>query len=72
MMPLNFAEKGKDHLIKKIGGSAEVKSHLEDLGFVPGEQTMVIAAPGSGNIIVGVKNARLAITDQMASKIMVQ
>jgi ferrous iron transport protein A len=72
MLPLSFAKPGEKLLIARVGGSPEIKKHLEDLGFVPGEQTVVIAAPGSGNIIVGVKNARLAITDQMASKIMVQ
>ncbi|MBQ5431099.1 MAG: ferrous iron transport protein A [Lachnospiraceae bacterium] len=72
MMPLSFSNAGDDVMITRIGGSMEAKKHLEDLGFVVGEHVRVISATGNGNVIVNVKDARLAITDQMAAKIMVQ
>ena len=53
-----------------MGGSPEVKKHLEDLGFVAGGTATVVAAMG-GNIIVKVKEARVAISEEMARKIMV-
>ncbi|MBQ5312161.1 MAG: ferrous iron transport protein A [Oscillospiraceae bacterium] len=70
MMPLNFAEKGKDHLIKKVGGSAEVKSHLEDLGFVAGGTVNVVSAVGD-NLIVSVKGSRIALSGELARRIMI-
>ncbi len=69
-MPLNFAEKGKEHLIRKVGGSAEVKSHLEDLGFVAGGTVSVVSAVGD-NLIVNVKGSRIAISAELAQKIMI-
>ena len=71
MMPLNVALPGEENIIRKIGGSPEVKKHLEDLGFVVGAQVTVVADTGDGNIIVNLKDSRLAITSQMATKIMV-
>ena len=71
MMPLNLALPGEENIIRKIGGSQEVKKHLEDLGFVVGAQVTVVADTGDGNIIVNLKDSRLAITSQMATKIMV-
>lgn len=70
MMPLVFAEIGKPNIIKKIGGSPEVKKHLEDLGFVVGGETSVISALGE-NLIVKVKESRVALSDELARKIMI-
>lgn len=70
MLPLTFAEAGEVNIIKKVGGSPEVKKHLEDLGFVVGGNVSVINSIG-GNIIVNVKEVRVAISREMAQKIMV-
>ena len=70
MMPLALANIGEESLIHKVGGSPEVKKHLEDLGFVAGGTVTVVVAMG-GNIIVKVKEARVAISDEMARKIMI-
>lgn len=70
MMPLNLADTGTENMIKKIGGSPEVKKHLENLGFVVGGTVTVIAAV-AGNLIVNVKEARVAINEEMARKIMI-
>ena len=70
MMPLKLANIGEEYIIKKIGGKPEVKRHLENLGFVVGATITVINAIG-GNIIVNVKEARIAISEEMAMKIMV-
>ena len=60
MMPLMLAGIGEENTIKKIGGSPEIKKHLEDLGFVVG-----------GSVIVNVKESRVAISEEMARRIMV-
>ena len=70
MMPLTFADVGEENMIKKVGGNPEVKKHLENLGFVAGENVTVIAAMG-GNVIVNVKETRVAISKEMAQKIMI-
>ena len=70
MMPLVFAEIGDKAIIKKLGGSPEVKQHLENLGFVVGSEVSVINTI-DGNIIVKVKEARVAISKEMAQKIMI-
>ena len=70
MMPLSFADVGEENTIKKIGGNTEVKKHLENLGFVVGGNVKVISALG-GNVIVNVKESRVAISEEMARKIMV-
>ncbi len=70
MMPLSLADVGEENTIKKIGGNAEVKQHLENLGFVVGGNVTVITALG-GNVIVNVKESRVAISEEMARKIMV-
>ena len=70
MMPLTFADVGEEHIIRKIGGKPEVKKHLENLGFVVGSGVTVVNALG-GNIIVKVKEARIAISQEMARRIMV-
>lgn len=69
-MPLSFANVGEDNTIKRIGGSPEVKKHLENLGFVVGGNVKIITTL-SGNVIVNVKEARVAISEEMARKIMV-
>ena len=58
-------------MVSKIGGSDEMKQHLEDLGFVVGARVRVISQSGNGNVIVNLKESRLAITDQMAAKVQV-
>ena len=70
MMPLALANAGEENLIRKVGGSPEVKKHLEDLGFVAGGAVTVVSSLG-GNIIVKVKESRIAISQEMAQKIMV-
>ena len=70
MMPLALADIGEDYTIKRIGGSAEVKKHLENLGFVVGGSVKIVTALG-GNVIVNVKEARVAISEEMARKIMI-
>ena len=70
MMPLCLADKGEELIIKKVGGSPEVKLHLENLGFVVGGSVTVISTLG-GNVIVKVKDSRIAINDEMARKIMI-
>lgn len=70
MMPLNLADVGEENTIKKIGGSPEVKKHLENLGFVVGG-TVTIVNTLEGNVIVNVKESRVAIDQEMARKIMV-
>lgn len=70
MMPLALADVGEMNTIKKIGGSTEVKKHLENLGFVVGGNVMVINTLGD-NVIVNVKEARVAISEEMARKIMI-
>ncbi len=70
MMPLALADKGDVNTIKKIGGSPEVKKHLENLGFVVGGDVTVVNSLG-GNVIVNVKEARVAISEEMARKIMI-
>ena len=70
MMPLVFANVGEERIIRKVGGSPEVRAHLEDLGFVTGGNVTVISTAG-GNLIVNIKDSRVAISREMASKIMV-
>ena len=70
MMPLCLAQAGQPLIIKKIGGKQEVKTHLENLGFNVGEEVTVINTIG-GNVIVKVKESRIAISREMAQKIMI-
>ena len=70
MMPLTMAEVGEENIIKKIGGKHEVKSHLETLVFVIGGAVTVMNTI-SGNVIVNVKDSRIAISREMAQKIMI-
>ena len=70
MMPLTFAGTGESYVIQRIGGKPEVRKHLENLGFVAGAEVSVVNTMG-GNIIVKVKEARVAISQEMAQKIMI-
>ena len=70
MMPLALVDVGEEAIVKKIGGNPEVKQHLNNLGFVVGGGVTVIASLG-GNLIVNVKESRVAISKEMARKIMV-
>ena len=70
MMPLIYASPGEETIVRKVGGNPEVKRHLEDLGFTPGGSVTLVSALG-GNVIVKVKDSRIAINEDMARKIMV-
>ena len=70
MLPLTLMSPGEDAIIQRIGGKPEVRQHLENLGFVVGGNVSVINTIG-GNLIVNVKEARVAISREMAQKIMV-
>ena len=70
MMPLALANAGEQNIIKKIGGSPEVKEQLENLGFVVGG-TVTIVNTLAGYLIVNVKETRVAISEEMARKIMI-
>ena len=70
MMPLTMVNTGEENMIKKVGGNPETKKFLENLGFVPGSIVIVVNEIG-GNLIVNVKESRVAISKEMACKIMV-
>jgi ferrous iron transport protein A len=70
MMPLIVADMGTPQIIKKVGGNPEVKQHLENLGFVVGG-TVTVVNSMAGNLIVNVKESRIAISREMAQKIMI-
>ena len=70
MMPLALANIGEENIVRKVSGSPEVRKHLEDLGFVAGGPVTVVSALG-GNIIVKVKESRIANSEEMARKIMI-
>ena len=71
MMPLTFYKIGESGKIARVSGSEEVRSHLNDLGFVVGGQISIVNEL-AGNIIVNVKESRVAIDKNMANKIMVE
>ncbi len=70
MMPLSYAEVGTPQIIKRIGGNPETKKHLEDMGFTVGGAVTVMNTIG-GNLIVKIKESRVALSREMTSKIMV-
>ncbi len=70
MMPLFLTDTGEETIIKRVGGSPDMKKHLEDLGFTVGSAVTVMNTIG-GNLIVKVKESRVAISKEMAAKIMV-
>ena len=67
-MPLTLAVQGEENMIRRIGGNAEVRARLQNLGVVPGAVVTVVSSMG-GNLIVKVKNARIAVSKEMAQKI---
>lgn len=67
-MPLVFGELGEEYVIQRVGGQPSVRKHLEDLGFVPGGKVTVVSKNG-GNLIVRVKESRLALDQSLAMKI---
>lgn len=70
MMPLTMANTGEENIIKKVGGKEDTRRFLENLGFVAGAAVTVISQV-EGNIIVNIKDSRVAIGKDMANKIMV-
>lgn len=69
-MPLSMVKEGEPSTIKKVGGKEETRKFLENLGFVTGGTVTVVSEIG-GNMIVNVKDSRVAIGKDMANKIMV-
>ncbi len=69
MLPLTLVSPGTNCTILKVGGSPDMKKHLEDMGFVGGGAVEVVSETG-GNLIVVVKNTRIALSKELASKIM--
>ena len=70
MIPLSLAETGKEQIIRKVGGNQETRLHLQNLGFVVGGNITVVNTL-NGNVIVKVKESRIALNDELARKIMV-
>lgn len=70
MIPLTIADTGKENIIKKIGGNSDTKKFLESLGFVAGGTVTVISETG-GNVIVSIKDSRIAVSKEIACKIIV-
>ena len=69
-MPLTMLKTGEEKSIKKVGGKEETRQFLAKLGFIPGSYITVITQIG-GNVIVSVKESRVAVSREMAVKIMV-
>ena len=69
-MPVTLAQIGEEQMIKKIGGKPEIRQFLEGLGFVVGGAVTVMNEIG-GNVILSVKESRVAVSKEMAQKIMV-
>lgn len=69
-MPLSMASEGERNVIKKIGGKEEVRRFLESLGFVAGGDVTVVSKNG-GNVIVNVKESRVAVSKEMANRIII-
>ena len=70
MIPLVMADAGEENIIRRVGGSPEMKKHLEDMGFTTGSAVTVMNTIG-GNLIVKIKESRVAISKEMAQKIMI-
>lgn len=70
MMPLTLASVDEENTILRIGGNSEVRAHLENLGFVVGGTVQIVSDIG-GNLIVKVKDSRVAVSKELATKIMV-
>ena len=70
MMPLTMVNVGEKNTIKRVGGKEDTKKFLENLGFVVGGHVKIISKLG-GNVIVNVKETRVAISNELAQKIMI-
>ena len=70
MIPLTYADPGEENVILKIGGKPEIKKHLEDMGFVAGSIIRVVSSV-NGNLIVNVKDTKVALDKELATKIMI-
>ena len=70
MMPLTFATRGQKYNVVKINGKDEQRRHLNNLGFVEG-RTIEVSNEVAGNLIVGVKDSRIAVSKEMAMRIVV-
>ena len=70
MMPITLADSGEELIIKRVGGSPDVRKHLENLGFTPGGSVTIVSRIGK-NLIVKVKESRIAVDSELAQKIMV-
>lgn len=70
MLPLIYAQKNEANVIKKVGGKAETKKHLEDMGFVTGAVISVISDV-NGSLIVNIKDTKVALDKELASRIMI-
>ncbi len=69
-MPLTMVKVGDKNIIRRIGGRDETRKFLENLGFVVGAEVIVLSVMG-GNVIVSIKDSRIAINSDMAKHIMV-
>ena len=69
-MPLSMVSEGEKNIIKKVGGREDVRRFLESLGFVVGGDVTVVSKNG-GNVIVNVKASRIAVSQEMANRIMI-
>ncbi len=69
-MPLSFVNAGETGTVKKVGGNPVLKKHLESLGLIPGGNILVISK-NCGNMILNVKESRIAISKEMAGKVLV-
>lgn len=70
MIPLTLANRNEEATVRKIGGNPETKKHLENLGFVAGSSVTVITEM-AGNLVVKVKETRVAVSRELAQKIFV-
>ena len=70
MLPLSMVKNGEPYIIGRVGGKEDTRRFLESLGFVAGTEVTVVSAAG-GNLIVNVKDSRVAIGRDMANKVMV-
>ncbi|MDO4961637.1 MAG: FeoA family protein [Eubacteriales bacterium] len=70
MMPILLSTIGEENIIRKIGGSPEIKQHLADLGFVVGGDATLVSLVGE-NAIIKVKETRVALSKELAQKVMV-
>ena len=71
MIPLAWAETGKTHTVCRLGGGEKLRKHMEHLGITPGEAITVLSVLGGG-VIVSVRDTRLALSEEMARRILVQ